>query len=160
MSVLPDAGVLQSVSRGVEITASGMAEKEVVQVAAAVIERGGRYLITCRETDVHLGGYWEFPGGKREVDETFEACARREVFEELGIAITAPRPLTITRYDYSDKSVELHFFTCSLSHGDPRPLGCVDFRWVKPEELAEYSFPPADVPVVAHLMKLAEGRDA
>ncbi len=137
-----------------------MADKEVLQVAAAVIEHRGRYLITCREAGVHLAGYWEFPGGKREAGETFEACARREVFEEVGIEITAPRPLTITHYEYPDKSVELHFFTCSLSQGDPRPLGCVDFRWVKPEELAEYSFPPADGPVVAHLMKLAGSRSA
>ncbi len=137
-----------------------MAEKEILQVAAAVIEHQGRYLITCREAGVHLAGYWEFPGGKREADETFEACARREVFEELGIELTTPRPLTITRYEYPDKSVELHFFRCSLSHGDPRPLGCVDFRWVRPEELAEYSFPPADGPVVAHLMELAGRQDA
>ena len=137
-----------------------MTEKKVLQVAATVIEHHGRYLITRREAGVHLAGYWEFPGGKREADETFEACARREVFEELGIEITAPRPLAITHYDYPDKSVELHFFACSLSQGDPRPLGCVDFRWVKPEELAGYSFPPADGPVVAHLMKLAGSRGA
>lgn len=132
-----------------------MAEKEVLQVAAAVIEHRGRYLITCREAGVHLAGYWEFPGGKREADETFEACARREVFEEVGIEITAPELLTITRYDYPDKSVELHFFTCSLSRGEPRPLGCVDCRWVSPGELAGYAFPPADGPVVAHLLKMA-----
>ncbi len=137
-----------------------MTEKKVLQVAATVIEHRGRYLITCRESGVHLAGYWEFPGGKREADETFEACARREVFEEVGIEITAPKPLMVTRYDYPDKSVELHFFTCSLYQGDPQPLGCVDFRWVRPEELAEYAFPPADGPVVAHLMKPAGSRDA
>ncbi len=133
-----------------------MADKEVLQVAAAVIEHRGRYLITRREAGVHLGGFWEFPGGKREAGETFEACARREVFEEVGIEITAPRPLTITHYEYPDKSVELHFFTCSLSQGDPQPLGCVDFRWVKPGELTEYSFPPADQPVVSRLVQSAE----
>ncbi len=138
---------------------SDEAEKESLQVAAAVIEHRGRYLITCRKAGVHLAGCWEFPGGKREAHETFEACARREVFEELGIAITAPRPLMVTRYAYPDKSVELHFFMCSLSQGDPQPLGCVDFRWVKPENLAEYSLPPADEPVVAHLMQLARSHD-
>ncbi len=132
-----------------------MAEKEVIRVAAAVIEHRGRYLITCREAGVHLAGYWEFPGGKCEADETFEACARREVFEEVGIEITAPSLLTITHYDYPGKSVELHFFTCSLSRGTPQPLGCADFRWVRPGELARYSFPPADGPVVAYLIKQA-----
>lgn len=136
-----------------------MAERKTLQVAAAVIEHRGRYLITRREAGVHLAGYWEFPGGKREADETFETCARREVFEEVGIEITTPKPLTVTCYDYPDKSVELHFFTCSLSHGEPQPLGCAEFRWVTPEELGEYSFPPADGPVVAHLMKLAGSRE-
>lgn len=135
-----------------------MAGKQRLQVAAAVIEHRGRYLITCREAGVHLGGYWEFPGGKREADETFESCARREVFEEVGIEITAPRLLTVTHYDYPGQSVELHFFTCSLSRGEPQPLGCVDFRWVRPEELSEYAFPPADGPVVAHLMKRINDR--
>ena len=133
-----------------------MVGKKVQQVAAAVIEHRGRYLITCREAGVHLAGYWEFPGGKREADETFEACARREVFEEVGIEITAPELLTITNYDYPDKSVELHFFTCSLFRGEPQPLGCVDFRWVRPDELTVYSFPPADQSVVAWLLDGAE----
>lgn len=133
-----------------------MTERETLQVAAAVIEYRGRYLITCREAGVHLAGYWEFPGGKREKDETFEACARREVFEEVGIEITAPKPLTVTHYDYPDKSVELHFFTCSLSRGEPLRLGCADFRWVRPDELMVYSFPPADQPVVAWLLNGAE----
>lgn len=136
-----------------------MGDKEIIQVAAAVIERHGQYLITCRQAGAHLGGYWEFPGGKREAGETFEACARREVFEELGVAITTPRPLTVTYYEYPDKSVELHFFTCSLSHGEPRPLGCVELRWVRPDELAEYAFPAADGPVVAQLMNPNRGQD-
>lgn len=133
-----------------------MAEKEILQVAAAVIEHRGWYLITRREAGAHLAGYWEFPGGKREAGETFEACARREVFEEVGIEITTPRLLTVTHYDYPDRSVELHFFTCSLAQGEPRRLGCVDFRWVRPDELTGYSFPPADQPVVARLLSGAE----
>ncbi len=127
--------------------------KAVIQVAAAVIERRGRYLIARRRADAHLSGYWEFPGGKREAGETFEACVRREVLEELGVEITVLRPLIVTRHEYPEKIVELHFFTCSLSHGDPQALDCLDVRWVKSEELAEYSFPPADAPVIAQLTK-------
>lgn len=130
-----------------------MDDKAVIQVAAAVIERRGRYLITCRKADVHLGGYWEFPGGKREEGETFEACVRREVLEELGVEITVQRPLIVTRHEYPENIVELHFFACSLSHGDPQALDCPAFRWVKGEELLSYSFPPADVPVLAQLTK-------
>ncbi len=127
--------------------------KAVIQVAAAVIERRGRYLIARRRADAHLSGYWEFPGGKREAGETFEACVRREVLEELGVKVTVLRPLIVTRHEYTEKIVELHFFTCSLSHGDPQALDCLDVRWVKSEELAKYSFPPADAPVIAQLTK-------
>ena len=130
-----------------------MDDKAVIEVAAAVIERQGRYLITRRKANVHLGGYWEFPGGKREEGETFEACVRREVLEELGVEITVLRPLIVTRHEYPEKIVQLHFFTCSLSHGTPRALGCLGFQWVKGEELLAYSFPPADAPVIAQLTK-------
>ncbi|MBI4342403.1 MAG: NUDIX domain-containing protein, partial [Candidatus Omnitrophica bacterium] len=59
----------------------------------AVIERRGRYLICRRRRGDFLGGFWEFPGGKRKPRESWEACLRRELREELGVAVTAIRPL-------------------------------------------------------------------
>ena len=56
-----------------------------IDVSAALIFRGGKLLITRRHSDAHLGGLWEFPGGKREPDETFEQCLVREIREELGV---------------------------------------------------------------------------
>src|ERR1035438_758060 len=60
----------------------------VIDVAAALVFREGKLLITQRYADAHLGGLWEFPGGKREPNETFEACLARELREELGIEVT------------------------------------------------------------------------
>ncbi|NKB81738.1 MAG: NUDIX domain-containing protein [Nitrospirales bacterium] len=122
-----------------------------IQVAAALIEQDGRYLITQRKTDVHLAGLWEFPGGKRERGESLEACLRRELLEELAIEITSPVLFMMHRHAYPDKNVELHFFRCALMRGQPRALGCAGFCWVKPEDLSNYPFPPADAPVVARL---------
>lgn len=128
--------------------------QHMVQVAAALICKNGRYLIAQRQKGTHLEGLWEFPGGKREAGESLEACVRREVWEELGIALTEPLPFAVHHYTYPEKSVELHFFTCDIEHGTPKSLGCAQFAWVKPDELAAYEFPPADRPVVDQLMSM------
>ena len=86
-----------------------------IQVAAALIVHEGRYLITQRRADVHLGGLWEFPGGKRESGESLEDCLRRELREELGIEISLPVLFRVIRHDYPEKSVELHFFKCAIA---------------------------------------------
>src|SRR5262245_45725195 len=62
-------------------------KNKVIEVAAGLVFRGGKVLITQRRPDDHLGGLWEFPGGKREPNETFEQCLHRELKEELGIEV-------------------------------------------------------------------------
>jgi len=89
-----------------------------IQVAAGLISRDGRYLIARRKAGVHLGGFWEFPGGKREQGESLEACLRRELREELGIEVTLPVFFRIISHAYPEKTVELHFFRCSIAAGD------------------------------------------
>ncbi|MDA0737407.1 MAG: 8-oxo-dGTP diphosphatase MutT [Nitrospirae bacterium] len=133
-----------------------MPTEKYIQVAAAVLERDGRYLITQRGPHTHLAGYWEFPGGKREPGESLEACLSRELREELGIEITSPTPFVVIQHEYPDKAVELHFFLCALFQGEIQPLGCADFRWISLSEFDEYSFPPADEPVVAKLRERGE----
>ena len=64
----------------------------VVEVAAGIIHRDGRYLIARRKPGVHLGGFWEFPGGKRETGESLVECLQRELFEELTIRVDVPIP--------------------------------------------------------------------
>lgn len=130
-----------------------MSTAKYIQVAAAVIEREGRVLITKRKPGTHLAGYWEFPGGKREPGEDLDMCLKRELREELGVEIEEPTPFVVIHHEYAEKAVELHFFLCSLVQGEIQPFGCEDFRWVTPYELVNYSFPPADEPVVAQLLK-------
>jgi mutator protein MutT len=64
------------------------ADKKQIEVSAALVFYNGKLLITQRPTDAHLGGLWEFPGGKREAGETFEQCLIREIREELAIKIS------------------------------------------------------------------------
>lgn len=116
---------------------------ERIVVAAAVIERGGCFLITRRLRGTHLEGFWEFPGGKCEDGETLEACLTREIDEELGCRADVGGSLLSVTHDYPGRIVDLHFFRCALS-GEPRPLLGQDIRWATRRDLAELPFPPAD----------------
>ncbi len=129
----------------------------IIQVAAGLIAKEGRYLITKRKAGVHLEGLWEFPGGKREPSETLEACLHRELREELGVEVGQPDLFRVVRHTYPEKTVELHFFRCRLVRGEAAPLGCEALAWVRPEDLGQYEFPPADRPIVDALKKTAYG---
>lgn len=126
---------------------------KVVEVAAGLVYREGRYLIAKRKTDVHLAGFWEFPGGKREPGETFEDCLERELFEELNIRIGTPVPFQVIRYQYPEKTVELHFFRCGIESGQATAVDCAEIRWVWPHELEDFEFPPADRPILEALRR-------
>ncbi|HEU4684092.1 MAG TPA: 8-oxo-dGTP diphosphatase MutT [Nitrospira sp.] len=125
----------------------------VVEVAAGLICREGRYLIARRKPGVHLAGLWEFPGGKREAGETLEECLRRELFEELQIEVDVPIPFQVIRHQYPGKVVELHFFRCTIERGHPSAIDCAEFRWVSADELGRYDFPPADRPIIDALQQ-------
>ena len=122
-----------------------------VHAAIAVIKRRGRYLICQRRSRDYLGGYWEFPGGKRETGESWEACLRRELREELGVIVSRVTPYGNTRYRYEDRTVIFRIFRCVIASGRPRPLDAQTLRWVSPGGLRRYRFPPANTRLVAQL---------
>jgi len=133
---------------------------EVLEVAAGIIHHGGRYLIARRKPGVHLAGFWEFPGGKREADESLRECLRRELFEELGIRVGVPVPYQIVRHEYPERTVELHFFRCVIEEGEAAPVDCEEIRWVLAKELTHFEFPSADRAIIDALQRDAtEGRD-
>lgn len=122
-----------------------------LDVAAALVFRKGKLLITQRPTDAHLGGLWEFPGGKREPGESFEACLVRELREELGMEVAVGELVESITHDYPDKSVHLRFFRCRWLSKEPQPLGCLALKWVASAELAHYEFPAADTRLLERL---------
>ena len=119
-------------------------------VTAAVVEIDGRYLVTRRHEGVHLGGFWEFPGGKCDKDETLKDCLARELLEELDVASRIGEEIFSTTHAYPDRPVEIHFFRCELL-GEPRPVLGQEMQWVRRDDLATLEFPPADVELIAIL---------
>lgn len=124
---------------------------ETLVVTAAVIERGGRILVTRRQAGVHLEGYWEFPGGKCDAGESLAACLARELREELALDAQIGEELFAVTHRYAERSVELHFFRCDAI-GDPAPQLGQEMRWVTRAELASLTFPPADEALIRTLV--------
>jgi mutator protein MutT len=130
------------------------ATRKFIEVSAALIFRDGKLLITQRHAKSHLGGLWEFPGGKRKVGETFEQCLVREIREELGAEISVGELFEEILHDYPEKSVRLKFFTCKLVLGEPQPLDCAALKWVTKAELADFEFPTADTQLLQKIKSL------
>ncbi|MGA2179038.1 MAG: 8-oxo-dGTP diphosphatase MutT [Verrucomicrobiota bacterium] len=125
--------------------------RHLTEVSAALIFHDGKLLITRRHSEAHLGGLWEFPGGKREPDETFEQCLVREIREELGVEISVGKLFESVTHAYPEKTVRLKFFVCRLERGEPQMLGCAAFKWISAAELDNYQFPAADTKLLGKL---------
>ena len=124
---------------------------ERIVVVAAVIERGGRFLVTRRLEGTHLAGYWEFPGGKVHEGETQEAALQREILEELNAGVSHLRKIFHAAHAYPERIVELHFFRGELSR-DPQPMLGQELRWIQRDEFSTMSFPPADAALIDGLI--------
>jgi 8-oxo-dGTP diphosphatase len=123
----------------------------IIDVAAALVFRNGKLLITQRFAEDHLGGLWEFPGGKREEGESFEECLRRELDEELSIQVEVYEVVEEITHVYPEKTVHLRFYRCQWRCSEPVAVGCADFNWIRPTELRRYDFPAADAQLLEKL---------
>jgi len=130
-----------------------MGANHSIDVAAGLVFRNGRLLITQRRPEDHLGGLWEFPGGKRELKESFEACLRRELIEELGLEVEVGELLATVDHAYPEKHVHLQFYSCRARSGEPQALGCHALAWIERPDLDRYAFPPADEQILELIRK-------
>jgi 8-oxo-dGTP diphosphatase len=120
-------------------------------VVAAVIERGGKYLVTLRPDGTHLAGLWEFPGGKCDPHENHQEALRRELYEELDIVGLVHDCILSITHRYADRAVELYFYRCDFE-GTPKPMLGQQIRWVARHDLSALSFPEADAELIAMLV--------
>lgn len=123
----------------------------MIEVAAGLIFRDGKLLITQRHPEAHLGGLWEFPGGKLESGEDFQDCLRRELAEELGVKVQVGSLLCAVEHAYPEKKVRLKFYHCRLLGGKLEPLDCAALAWISRDELSGYIFPAADRQILGEL---------
>ncbi len=126
------------------------APKPRVAVVAAVVGDGGRFLVTRRLRGTHLEGYWEFPGGKVDTGESHAEALRREMLEELGVAVDVGALELETSHEYPDRIIALAFYHCRLL-GQPIPLLGQAMQWVDGPGLLSLAFPPADAELIARL---------
>jgi 8-oxo-dGTP diphosphatase len=136
------------------MTTDGPDLTTLVVVAAVIRDDRGRILLTRRPEDTHMGGLWEFPGGKVEDGEDPRDALVRELREELAVEAAVGRPITFAIHSETGLRILLLFFDCSLEHGDPRPVDGQRMTWVEPGRLAEYPTPPADAELVRLLVDL------
>lgn len=125
----------------------------MVRVTAAIIEKDGKFLIARRKAGP-LAQLWEFPGGKIEEGESPEECLKREILEEFGVEIGVERYLTTSQYTYPHISIQLMGFLALYQHGEFKLTDHDAILWVTPEEMREYDFAPADVPLYEYLLQV------
>jgi mutator protein MutT len=123
------------------------------EVAIAIVKRGNRILICQRKDDDTLGGYWEFPGGKREPGETLENCIARELMEEVAIKATVIQKLATIEHNYPHGQIQLHPFLCEHLEGEPTPIECQRLQWIEATALSDFRFPPANGPLLKEIAR-------
>lgn len=127
-----------------------MVMESTLHVAVGVVrDIDGRILLTQRAKHVHQGGLWEFPGGKLEPDETVLQALYRELREEVGIEVRTAKPLIKIKYRYPDLHVLLDVWTVAEYDGTATAHEGQAMCWVEPQQLAEYTFPSANLPIIS-----------
>jgi len=130
--------------------------KLVLVAACALVDVDGRVLIAQRPPGKAMAGLWEFPGGKIEDGERPEQTLIRELNEELGITVSEPclAPLTFASHSYPDFHLLMPLYVCRRWEGTVTAREAPRLAWVRPNRLRDYAMPPADEPLVSHLMAL------
>lgn len=130
--------------------------KILLVAACALVDADGRVLLAQRPAGKAMAGLWEFPGGKTEAGERPEETLIRELKEELDITVREAclAPLTFASHGYPDFHLLMPLYVCRRWEGTVTATEGQQLAWVKPNRLRDYEMPPADVPLIAHLMAL------
>ena len=120
----------------------------MIVVTAAIIEDKDRILIARREAGKHLAGYWEFPGGKIEKNETPEQCLIREIKEEFLVELEVKEFIGESVFNYPEKDVKLLGYRCIIKNGVLSPQDHDKIEWITFQEITNFKMAPADIPLI------------
>tara|TARA_Y100001968_G_scaffold93839_1_gene84312 strand:- start:114 stop:1316 length:1203 start_codon:yes stop_codon:yes gene_type:complete len=116
-----------------------------------VMNSSGEVLIAQRLDNQSMGGMWEFPGGKKEKDELIETTIKREINEEIGIAVDVEEKLVSFDHAYTHKKFHFVVHICQFVSGEPTPIQSQQLKWVMPKQLIDYPFPAANSYIISKL---------
>ena len=125
----------------------------MVEVVAALIWQGDKFMICQRPAHKARGLLWEFVGGKVESGETKEKALIRECKEELDVLLSVGDVFMDVTHEYSDITVHLTLFNAAISEGEPQKLEHNDIQWITLSEIPNYEFCPADEEILAKICK-------
>ena len=131
-------------------------KKLQIVVCIALIDCNDQILISKRPKKKHLSGYWEFPGGKVEKNESPESAIIRETKEELNVDINNKciAPLSFSEFDYKVFQLLLLLYVCRRWEGEPQSMEKNEIKWVKANMLRQFKMPPADDSLIYRLQDL------
>jgi 8-oxo-dGTP diphosphatase len=118
-----------------------------IKVVCGIIYDSNKILICRRNPSKSLGGFWEFPGGKIEQDESDEYALKRELNEELQMQVNITEYFGSSIYDYESFSVELIAYECNLKKWNLYLTDHDLYKWIHPVEILNYKLSPADIPL-------------
>ena len=125
----------------------------MVEVVAALIWRGDRFMICQRPTYKARGLLWEFVGGKVESGETKEQALIRECKEELNVLLSVDDMFMSVVHEYLDLTVHLTLFNATIAEGEPQKIEHNDIQWITPSEIPNYDFCPADEEILKKIIE-------
>ena len=128
----------------------------MVEVVAALIWQGDKFMICQRPAYKARGLLWEFVGGKVELGETKEQALIRECREELAVTLSVGDVFMDVVHEYPDLTVHLTLFNAVIAEGEPQMLEHNDIRWITPSEIQNYEFCPADEEILKEITKRYE----
>ena len=127
---------------------------DTVRVVCGIIFKEDKILLCRRKAEKSLGGYWEFPGGKVEPDESESEALIRELKEELSLQVEIGDHFKTIVHQYEQIQIELIAYTCKFIQADFRLVDHDEIQWVKKKELPNFHLAAADIPISEALVPL------
>lgn len=131
-------------------------EPFMIEVVAALLWQGEKFMICQRPAHKARGLLWEFVGGKVEPGETKEQALIRECREELAVTLSVGDAFMDVVHAYPDITVHLTLFNATIADGVPQKLEHNDIRWITPSEIQNYAFCPADAEILKKIIEVCK----